>query len=99
MSDRARQFMPFSALKGFHEMLREKERVITAKKVLSEDDLNELSSKLVLVRKGMLIKVVYFYEGEYIKAEGMVANVDFTFRTLTVVKTKIKFDDILEISF
>lgn len=99
MSDRARQFAPFSALKGFHELIKEKERVIIPKKELSEEDLLELSKKIVLVKKGMMIKVVYFCEGEYIVAEGLVANIDFTFRKLTVVKTKISFDDILEISF
>ena len=99
MSERARQFMPFSALKGFHALLKEKERVIIARKELSEEDLRELSEKIVLVKKGMMIKVVYFCEGEYVAAEGMVANIDLTFRKLTVVKTRISFDDILEISF
>ena len=98
VSDRARQFMPFSALKGFHELLKEKERIITAKKELSEEDMRELSEKLVLVKKGMMIKVMYFYRGEYIIAEGMVTAIDFTFKILTIVKTKIYFDDILEIS-
>ena len=30
-SDRAKQFMPFSALKGLDEALREKERIIVEK--------------------------------------------------------------------
>ena len=99
MSDRARQFMPFSALKGFHELVREKERVITAKKELSEDDARELSEKLSLLKKGTMVKITCFCSGEYIKIEGVVTAVDFTFRRLTVVKTKIDFDNISEISF
>lgn len=99
MSNRARQFMPFSALKGFHELLREKERVIIAKKELPEDDLRELSEKILLIKKGIMIKVVHFCQGEYIATEGVVTNIDLTFKKLTVVKTKINFDDILEIYF
>lgn len=97
MSDRARQFAPFSALKGFHELVKEKERIITEKKELSEDEQKELSDKISLVRKGMMIKIVYFCSGEYVATEGIVTAIDYTFRTLTVVKKKIYFDDIYEV--
>ena len=52
----------------------------------------------MLVKRGMMIKVKYFCEGEYILAEGMVTAIDITFKYLTVVKTKIYFDDIFELS-
>ena len=97
MSDRARQFMPFSALKGFDELIREKHHIVVAKKELSEDDATELSKKLSAVKKGMMVEVTYFLCGEYIKVEGIVTGVDFTFKNLTVVKKKISFDDILSI--
>lgn len=99
MSDRARQFMPFSALKGFQELVREKDRVRVAKKELSEDDLQELSRKIQNLKKGMMAEVTYFCQGEYIKTQGVVTEIDFTFHRLTVVKTKINFDDISEVSF
>ena len=98
MSDRARQFMPFSALKGFHELVREKERIIVAKKELSEDEKDRLSRKVLALKKGMMVSVSHFCRGEYIKTEGILTEVDFTFRRLTVVKTRIDFDDISEIS-
>ena len=98
VSDRARQFMPFSALKGFHELIQEKERVITAKKELSEDDMRELSDKIKAIEKGMMIKIIYFCRGEYVTAEGIVTTIDITYRFLTVVKTKISFDDIIDIT-
>lgn len=97
MSDRARQFMPFSALKGFSELVKEKERVVVAKKELSEDDLRELSEKILMLKKGMMVQITHFCRGEYIKTEGMITNVDLTFRRMSVVKTEIKFDDISEI--
>ena len=36
-ADRAKQFMPFSALKGFEEALREKEKLVVEKICLSEE--------------------------------------------------------------
>lgn len=38
-ASRAQIFQSFDALKGFREILKEKERVIVPKKILSEDDL------------------------------------------------------------
>jgi len=35
--DRAKQFMPFAALKGYEEALRAKEKIVVPKVELSED--------------------------------------------------------------
>ena len=97
MSDRAKQFMPFAALKGYYDLIYEREKVSVPKKELSEDDAAALSEKLSAVKKGDLLKVTYYREGEYVKQCGIVAQVDFTFRKLTIVKTAIEFDDIYDI--
>jgi len=54
--------MPFSALNGFHKLIKEKERIVTAKKELSEDEMQVLSDKIMQVKKGMVLKVTYFHE-------------------------------------
>ena len=46
---RAKQFLPFDALKGLQEALREKEIEYEEKKDLSEDTLNELNNKFCLL--------------------------------------------------
>lgn len=97
MSDRARQFAPFSALKGFHELIKQKERVITVKKELSEDDLLILSEKMMQVKKGEMVKIVHFCEGEYVSTEGIVTDIDLVYHTITIVKRKIRFSDIIDI--
>lgn len=97
MSDRAGQFMPFAALKGFYDLIREKERVIVPKHEIAEDKAEELSEKMKLVERGMMIKVVYYSDGEYVSAEGVVTKIDLVFRKLTVVKTEIDLDDIWDI--
>lgn len=96
--ERAKQFMPFAALKGYGLALREKERVVVPKKELSEDYQEELDFKLRQVKKNDMISVVYFQKGEYLKVTGMVSRVDVTARVLKIVNTKIKFDDIYDIS-
>lgn len=96
-SDRARIFMPFDALKGYKEAIQEKRRVVVSKKELSEDDAETLSRKLLTVKIGMMIKVIYFHEDEYVVIEGMVSKIKFEERVLMIVKTKINFDDIINI--
>ena len=95
--ERAKQFMPFAALKGYPEALRKKEKITVPKVELSEDAAQELDRKLRQVCKNDIITVVYFSEGEYLKQTGMVSRMDVTARVLKVVNTKIRFDDILEI--
>lgn len=99
MSDRAGQFMPFSALKGFYDLIKEKERVVVPKHEIAEDKAEELSEKMKLVKKDMMVKVVYYSDGEYVSAEGIVTKIDLTFRKLTIVKTEINLDDVWEIEF
>ena len=53
-ADRARQFLPFDALKGYKEALKEKQKVIIPKKQLSEDDEQILSFKLNQIKKGIM---------------------------------------------
>lgn len=97
-SNRARQFMPFDALKGFKEALRKKEKVIVPKRELTNDDIDSLNYKFNQLRKGQIIKVVYYNGENYIEIEGMISKLDITNRVLSIVKTKIYFDDIYDIS-
>lgn len=45
--NRAKQFMRFDALKGFREVLAEKERQIAAKRDFSEERRSELDHRLI----------------------------------------------------
>ena len=65
-AERAKQFMPFDALKGFREALEEKERIVVPKRELSEEQKEELDLKMRQVRKGDIITVEYFHDGEYV---------------------------------
>lgn len=97
-SERAKQFMPFAALKGFEELLAEKERMIVPKIELSEERKAELDDKMRSIRKNDMITVTYYAQKEYLKMRGMVSGIDTNARYLKVINTKIPFDDIYDIT-
>lgn len=96
---RAKQFLPFESLKGFHEYLKNKERVVVERKHLSNDEYEELNRKIKQVKKGMMIKVVYYDDKQAIEVEGMVTKIDLEFtKTIRIVDNNILVKDIVEIS-
>lgn len=97
MSDRARQFLPFDALKGFKEAIKERQKIKVDKIELSEEMASELSYKLSQVKKGMIIKVIHYDSEEYIETFGIVSEFNETFNYLKIVKKKILFENILDI--
>jgi len=97
VENRAKQFVPFAALKGYEEALRAKEKILVEKIELSDERKAELDFKLHQIKKNDMITVVYFFQDEYIKIEGMVSRLDIDARVLKVVNTKIPFEDIYDL--
>lgn len=95
--DRAKQFMPFAALKGYPEALRKMERVVVPKMQLTEDYAQELDRRLHLISVGDMVTVVWFCKNEYVRTTGLVSRLDPDSRILAVVNTKIPLDDIFDI--
>ena len=95
--DRAKQFMPFAALKGYPEALRKKEKIVVPRAEVSEEYAEVLDRKLRKVKKNDMITVIYFCNQEYLKKTGMVSRIDKSARVLKVVNTKIGLDDIYDI--
>ena len=75
---RAKQFMPFAALKGYSEALRRKEKVTVPRPEFSEEYQEELDRTLRQVQKNDMVSVVYFSRGEFRKVTGMVSRIDPT---------------------
>lgn len=97
VSDRARQFLPFDALKGYKELIKEQERIKVSKKELTDDDAVYLSNVLNSLKKGMMVEVIYFENDEYIKVIGMVSRIDLVNRYIFVVKKQLLLDNIWNI--
>ncbi len=97
--DRAKQFMPFDALKGLQEALRSKEekRSRVAKAVLSEERVEEISALLVKLRRGSKVEVNFYRDGHYLVAEGEIAEVNSIYKYLKMGEERIFFDDLYDL--
>ena len=94
ISERAKQFMPFAALKGLPEALREKERITVPRRELTEDMAQELNCQLSKLRKGMTARIEFYSEYEYVKITGTVSRIDENMRIIRLGDTEISLDDI-----
>lgn len=94
---RAYIFQAFDTLKGFRELLKEKERIVVKKRELSEDDLKILDQKIHEVQKGDMLRIVYYDRNEYVQKTGKLSKVDLEARYIQIVKEKINLDRIVEI--
>ena len=98
-SKRAKQFQPFDALVGLREAIAAKERVITPRKYLSEDAIEEFNRILNELQKGQLVTVVYYgdYEQEYRQLTGQVFKVDPYWHNIQIGSISIDFSEIYEL--
>ena len=96
--DRAKQFMPFAALKGYEEALKKKEKIVVTKSELSEEYKEALDYKINQVHKNDIVTVVYYFKGQYLKMTGMVSRIDFNARIIKIVNSRIRFEDLYDIS-
>ena len=95
--DRAKQFLPFDALKGFRESLMLVELVEEKRKLLLEDSENIINDIMIKLKKGDRVLVKYYYGIEYIECHGFVKKIDTIYKKLYLNDGKISFDDIIEI--
>ncbi len=97
-ADRAKQFMPFAALKGYEEALREKERVTHPRIELSEDGAEMLDRKLRRISEGDLVSIRHYWKHRYINTEGTIVKILTNYRLIKLDNDiQIKFDDIADI--
>ena len=75
--DRAKLFIPFDALKGLKEILREKEREVEERKELSEESLMELQEELNKVDKGSTVFIKYYKNNKYVDISGIITKINF----------------------
>ena len=96
--ERAKQFLPFEALKGFKEAIRMIENKGDTKKELSEDNKNDINSILKKLDKGNRVKVKYYYLTEYIEVIYNFLKIDEINKVLYLKDTKINIEDIISIN-
>ena len=74
--------------------MRQKEREKCEKLELDESKIDEILKKLSEIKIADEVRVSYHDGFTYVKTSGLVSNVNFKDKTLMIVKTRIKFEDI-----
>lgn len=95
--ERARQFLPFDALKGFKEALREKEIEYVEKVEISEEQMQMISDVLNILETGNKVKIIYYSQRQYYKLIGTVQKIDTIKKQLIIDDKKINFVDIFKV--
>jgi predicted RNA-binding protein len=95
--DRARQFLPFDALKGFQEALREKEKEYVERIDLDDEQKAILSEQLARIEINNNIKLTYYSQRQYKTISGYVNGIDTIKKKIAIDDNKISFYDILKI--
>lgn len=98
VSERAKQFMPFDALKGLREALRLKEYKHEKIQIgdLSEETIEEISNVLSSLKKGDVVEAEIFDDGYKIKISG-VSKLKLESEEILIGEKTINLNNILSI--
>lgn len=96
-SDRAKQFMPFAALRGYYDLILEKEKFKEPRRELSEEQVEEISRVLRELECGKIVQVTFYKEDSYETIVGVVSKICIQEKILCVVKELINFDNIIDV--
>lgn len=107
IEERAAQFMPFAALKGYEEAIEEKERKYESKKELSIEAIEEINHKIKYLsqHKDIEFSLTYFIKenekgGHYKTIQTKLIKIDSITQELTIENNqKINMNDIYLINF
>ena len=95
---RAKQFMPFAALKGFETLLAAVARPKEARVELSEDQLEELNRTIQSLAEGDFVRVLYYTGRCYTELVGSIEAIGKPLHSLSIEGVAISFKDIKEIN-
>lgn len=96
-TDRAKQFMPFAALSGYTEALRQKEFRPQPRKELGEDQIEELNRALSRLSPGDRVSLTYYHGGAYRIRRGTVTKISPEAGFLRIGGDRIPFADLAEL--
>lgn len=97
--ERAKQFMPFDAMKGLKEALqkREEQHSRVDKRELSDDEAEELSRTISKLVPRMTIEIECYKSCHDITMQGTLEKIDIVYKYLIINKEKVFFDDLYKI--
>ena len=92
--ERAKQFMPFSPLKGLEEALAERARIPVPRAELAPDAAELLDRRLKTLQAGESVTAVFYTPNGQKTVTDRVMAVDLRARTLVLGDLSIAFDDL-----
>lgn len=93
-AERAKQFLPFSALNGLEERIARQEFVPEERRLLGEDAQAELDTALRELQAGDTVTVTYYRDRQYRTQTGPARRLDPVRGTLAVGETIIPLADL-----
>ena len=95
--DRAKQFLPFDAMKGLTEALREREerRTRVERKQLDDSEIEAISRALARSERGSIVRATFYLDGHYITIDGRVRERSSEGQYIVIGEGKIFFEDII----
>ena len=96
---RAKQFMPFDAMKGLKEALavREERRSRVEKKEISEEQIEHISTILLRLEMGMEVAIEHYRAFHDVVSYGKIRGIDTVHKFVILNTEKIYFDNIYDI--
>ena len=88
LNDRAKIFLPFAALKGYDQLILDKQKVKVQKIELDQDALEELDEKIHLLENNLPldVSITYYDYDKYETIKGRCTKIDLE-------KNEIKIDE------
>lgn len=99
ISDRAKQFAPFSALNGLDEALAQKrhELELVSKRIIIDYDAEIINDTLNKIKNGMQLSVTHYLNGIYATTSGSLTDFNRIKRTIRIDDFLISIDNISNI--
>ncbi len=96
--DRAKQFLPFDALKGLKEELKKREEklLFEEKRIISEEKTANINETLLTLKNGDNCTIDYYSNGKYLKICGKI-KIMKNIKQIKIADIIINFTDIYEI--
>ena len=97
LSQRAKIFTTFAALKGFENLIREQENTYDEMPELSDDQYEDLNFAINNIRAGDSITIKYFKDYKIRTLSGSITKLSKEKRIISVKGNPISFDELIEI--
>lgn len=102
--ERAKQFAPFAALKGFEDAIGRESRTLLPKPTLSKEMTEQIDQILRSIQAGDIVSISYFVQDDTVPqygtvnvVSGVLQKIDTVERVAYIAGITIPLDDILDV--